>query len=126
MLEDNYRTWASQNDIVLDDGPPEAVGDPDAMEIEAPAPEPEPEWDGFDGDDDVPAFFKEETEVEQKLKEKGAGRKRKGKVAELVREKVRVVLEDHTKLGEKRARMMDQGDFLKLLWSFNQEGIHFS
>ncbi|OJJ30714.1 hypothetical protein ASPWEDRAFT_121180 [Aspergillus wentii DTO 134E9] len=50
----------------------------------------------------------------------------KGKVAELVREKVRQVLEDETKLADKRARMCDENDFLKLLWAFNQKGFHFS
>lgn len=53
-------------------------------------------------------------------------RKRKGKVAELVREKVRRVLEDETGLADRRARQCDEGDFLKLLWAMNKEGIHFS
>ena len=53
-------------------------------------------------------------------------RKIRGKVSENVRERVRFVLEDGTKLAEKRARMCDEGDFLNLLWSFNQTGIHFS
>ncbi|KAI9683664.1 MAG: Dimethyladenosine transferase [Trizodia sp. TS-e1964] len=52
-------------------------------------------------------------------------RKERGKVALLVREKVRRVLEDKTQLADKRARVCDQGDFLKLLWAFNKEGIHF-
>jgi len=42
-----------------------------------------------------------------------------------VREKVRKVLEDDTALAEKRARLCDEGDFLKLLYAFNLEGIHF-
>ena len=53
-------------------------------------------------------------------------RKKRGKVAELVREKVRAVLEDETRLAEKRARMCDETDFLKLLYAFNQRGIHFA
>ena len=49
-----------------------------------------------------------------------------GRVAELVREKVRRVLEDVTELADRRARLCDEGDFLKLLYAFNQEGIHFN
>jgi 18S rRNA (adenine1779-N6/adenine1780-N6)-dimethyltransferase len=78
-------------------------------------------------DDDVPDFFKEETNSRLAQALKGQNpRKKKGKVAELVREKVRSVLEDETGLGEKRARMCDENDFLKLLWAFNQKGIHFN
>jgi len=77
----------------------------------------------LDDEDDLPAFFKEESKL--KLP-KGANRKRKGKVHELVREKVRAVLEDKTQLADRRARMCDEGDFLKLLYLFNQEGIHFT
>ena len=40
--------------------------------------------------------------------------KKKGKVSELVREKIRKVLEDQTELAEKRARLCDEGDFLKM------------
>jgi 18S rRNA (adenine1779-N6/adenine1780-N6)-dimethyltransferase len=36
------------------------------------------------------------------------------------------VLEDKTGLADKRARMCDEGDFLKLLWELNREGVHFS
>ncbi|KAF2173529.1 hypothetical protein M409DRAFT_35247 [Zasmidium cellare ATCC 36951] len=36
------------------------------------------------------------------------------------------VLEVDTELGDKRARLCDEGDFLKLLYAFNQEGIHFA
>ena len=79
-----------------------------------------------DDDEDVPDFFKEtNTRVQEALRSKPS-RKRRGKVAELVREKVRQVLEDDTKLADKRARMCDEGDFLKLLWAFNQKGFHFN
>jgi len=37
-----------------------------------------------------------------------------------------MVLEEDTKLGDKRARTCDESDFLKLLWAFNQKGIHFT
>jgi 18S rRNA (adenine1779-N6/adenine1780-N6)-dimethyltransferase len=133
MLESNYRTWCAQNDVSVEDGPPDEVltevGNlQDDRDLE--------EWEGIaDGtmdvdedvpdDDDLPDFFQEQTNKANKF-EAGAKRKRKGKVAELVREKVRSVLEDQTHLAEKRARMCEEGDFLKLLWAFNNEGIHFS
>lgn len=142
LLENNYRTYCAQNDISLDDGPAETNGTNGAdalMELENHHDEP---WSGFDNnpveeeedlddggmdlDDDedgLPAFFKEQTAL--KLP-KGANRKKKGKVHELVREKVRAILEDKTQLADKRARLCDEGDFLKLLYLFNQEGIHFT
>ncbi|KAF2768876.1 rRNA adenine dimethylase [Teratosphaeria nubilosa] len=51
---------------------------------------------------------------------------KKGKIAEMVRAKVKKVLEVDTELADRRARLCDEGDFLKLLYAFNQEGIHFS
>lgn len=135
MLESNYRTWCAQNDIPVEDGPP---ANPDAlMELDNPTAGPDDEWDGFgsdeengatmdmevDDEDDLPAFFKD-SQPQQVAKT--PSRKKKSKVTELVREKVRLVLEDKTSLADKRARMCDEGDFLKLLWNFNQEGIHFT
>ena len=129
LLERNYRTWCAQNNIPVEDGPAEMT-ESGAMDIETDRDgELEEEWDGImdvDGDeDDLPSFFKE-NRAETNEKAPGTKRKRKGKVAELVREKVRSVLEDKTDLGEKRARLCDESDFLRLLWAFNQEGIHFS
>ena len=126
MLESNYRTWCAQNDVPVEDGPAEDV----LMEVENLQDEGnQDEWDGISDvemdNDDVPELFKELAKKPSKF-EIGAKRKRKGKVAELVREKVRSVLEDKTDLAEKRARMCEEGDFLKLLWAFNNEGIHFS
>lgn len=128
MLESNYRTWCATNDVALEDGPAEA--NDVLMEVENIPTEPATEeggdeWDGFmdvDDEDDIPDFFKEQ----HKSIPKTASRKTKSKVATLIREKVRKVLEDTTQLADKRARMCDEGDFLKLLWAFNQEGIHFS
>ncbi|KAI1625841.1 dimethyladenosine transferase [Exophiala viscosa] len=127
-LEANYRTWCAQNDVPVDDGP---ADESTTMEIEntvATDDADEDEWDGFmdvDADgDELPAFLKQQQQQSAKAT-KGSGRKRKGKVAELVREKVRSVLEDKTQLADKRARMCDEGDFLKLLYNFNLEGIHF-
>ncbi|EKV04840.1 Dimethyladenosine transferase [Penicillium digitatum PHI26] len=133
LLEANYRTWCAQNDIPVEDGPVEVVNDnamamdmDEEQEEEQAVEEPVDEVMDMD-DDDVPDFFKESTNarLEAALKN-GASRKKRSKVAELVREKVRQVLEDDTDLGERRARMCDENDFLKLLWAFNQKGIHFN
>ncbi len=146
MLESNYRTWCAQNDISVEDGLLEANAIPDksmemdtepyTVEDEEPRPEneeeeeEEEEWGGImDVDDmDTPSFFQDELDEKAKIlnAKSGGTRKRKGKVAELVREKVRKILEDETELADKRARMCDEGDFLRLLWAFNKEGIHFS
>ena len=125
MLEANYRTWCAQNNVILDDSP---INEDEIMD-DVPLEEPEDmDWNGFgDDDEDLPNFFKEE--ADRKMKEKiqpGTKRRRKGRVAELVREKTRRVLEEKTDLVGKRARMCDEGDFLKLLWAFNEEDIHFS
>lgn len=132
MLESNYRTWCAQKNVPVEDGPSEST-EADAMNI-VPDAEDEEEWDGImdvddddDDDDDVPEFFKEEADL--RIKEANARnskRRKKGKVAELIREKVRRILEDETELAEKRARSCHEGDFLKLLWAFNKEGIHFN
>jgi 18S rRNA (adenine1779-N6/adenine1780-N6)-dimethyltransferase len=127
MLEANYRTFCAQNDIQLDDGPAEEAAS-DSMDVDDAAAN-EDEWDGImdvDDDDDLPDFFKEEAAKKARKLQGNPNRKKKGKVAELVRSKVVKVLEVDTELAEKRARMCDEGDFLKLLYAFNQEGIHFS
>ncbi|MCJ1413807.1 Dimethyladenosine transferase [Xylographa parallela] len=128
MLESNYRTWCAQNDVVVEEGP-EEEGKEDFMEVdEDVGVDDRDDWDGLDmEEEDVPAFFKEELDSKAiQLRGRLSKRRRKGKVAELIREKVRKILEDMTDLAEKRARACDEGDFLKLLWAFNQEGIHFN
>jgi len=135
MLEANYRTYCAQNDIAVEEGPPEQDTEV-AMDVdnEIPAMEDdareEEEWSGImDVDDpDMPSFFQDELDgkARQLNAKSGSKRKRKGKVAELVREKVKKVLEDDTELADKRARTCDEGDFLRLLFNFNKEGIHFS
>lgn len=131
MLESNYRTFCAQNEIPLDDGPVEGGGGgEEAMDVDGAGEEVEEveDWAGImevDDDEDVPDFFKEEADKKAKKLAGNPGRKRKGKVAELVRTKVVKVLDD-TELSDKRSRMCDEGDFLKLLYAFNQEGIHFA
>ena len=131
MLESNYRTWCSQNDIAIEDGPSAELNDSaiDAVNEGDYDDEEEDEWGGIMEVDEyeVPAFFKEELDLQTKQKnERHSKRRKKGKIAELIRTKVQRILEDETGLAEKRARTCDEGDFLKLLWAFNKEGIHFN
>jgi 18S rRNA (adenine1779-N6/adenine1780-N6)-dimethyltransferase len=131
MLERNYRLWCSQNDVAVDDTPlgeaEIANGVGSAVDADVDMADEEEVFNGFsDGDideDDLPDFFKQERDAR---KVKGANRKKRGRVHELVREKVRKVLEDETQLADKRAQKCDEGDFLRMLYAFNQEGIHFS
>lgn len=129
ILESNYRTWCAQNDIPVEDGPP--VG-PESNPMEIVGEEIDGDEDDQDvimdlDEDEVPTFFKEEIDMQAKqANERKSKRRRKGKVAELIRDKIRRVLEDETQLAEKRARSCDEGDFLRLLWAFNKEGIHFN
>lgn len=128
MLETNYRTWCAQHDMGIDDGP-EDLNAPDAMDIDEEGIDKDEEaWNGIDADEEeVPVFFKEDSDLKAKQSiARVSKRRRKGKVAELIREKVKKVLGKKTDLAEKRARACDEGDFLKLLWAFNQEGIHFN
>jgi 18S rRNA (adenine1779-N6/adenine1780-N6)-dimethyltransferase len=131
MLEGNWKTWCSQNGIAVEDGPMED-GVLDEMEVEVDGGddgENADEWDGnmdVDEDVDLPDFFKEERDRNAKKTPTQNPRKRRGKAAMAVRQKVRKVLEDATELADKRARMCDEGDFLKLLYEFNKEGIHFA
>lgn len=144
LLEANYRTWCAQNDIILEEGPIEPNGDANmdvdgvdsgvgVSDAQLDGDDEEEEWQGIMDidDDDVPEFFKDEAnekakQLNHQSSRANSKRRKRGKVAELVREKVRRVLEDETGLADRRARMCDEGDFLRLLWAFNKEGIHFS
>jgi 18S rRNA (adenine1779-N6/adenine1780-N6)-dimethyltransferase len=131
IVERNYRVWCAENDIPIDEG----EDDPEAMDIDNESGEIEEEeeadeWDGImDDNDDTPAFLKEEAAAREKkipaTARRATSRKNRGKAGKLVSAKVAKVL-DETELGDKRAGKCDEGDFLKLLWAFNKEGIHFS
>ncbi|KAL8799074.1 MAG: hypothetical protein Q9182_006170 [Xanthomendoza sp. 2 TL-2023] len=130
-VEGCWRGWRAINGVIDDEG----VEGGDAMEVEAARvedvveEEEEEEWGGImdvdhgdgDGEDDLPDFLKQE-----RGKAPGPTRKKKGKISELVREKVRKVLEDDTDLADRRARTLDQNDFLRLLLCFNNAEIHFN
>lgn len=110
-----------EQDIIFGD-------DDDEMDVDNSGDaEREEEWGdimaGADEEDDTPAFFKEAIrETLPKTKSK----KKKTRVAELVRDKIRKALEDKTKLADKRARECDENDFLRLLATFNEVDIHFA
>ena len=123
MLDDNYRTYCAQNNVLIEDGPSDSSAN-DTMAVEQTSIEDETM--DMDEEAELPDFFKEENDRKAKNGNGRPTRKRKGKVAELVRQKVRRVLEDETQLAEKRARACGEGDFLLLLYHFNREGIHFS
>lgn len=124
MLESNYRTFCATNEISLDDGPLDG-GDED-MDVDVGAENEEEDiMMDVDDEEDLPDFFKDEADKKARTLADNPNRKRKGKVAELVRSKVKKVLEEND-LAEKRARMCDEGDFLKMLYGFNQENIHFA
>lgn len=131
LLEGNYRTWCAQNNVPVDDSPVEdataAEADVDIKMIDNEDNDDEgnkeDEWGGFMDVDD--ASTQAQSALPETAKIKGGKRKRKGKVADLIRAKLRKVLEDKTGLADRRARQCDEGDFLRLLWAMNEEGIHF-
>lgn len=126
LVERNYRVWCAMNNIVLD----ETILSGDEEMLHQIDKEDEEEWSGImDIDemrDDTPSFFKEFHQTQRVEGEKTRSRKKKTRVSELVKEKIRRVLEDVTHLAEKRVGKCDENDFLRLLYAFNQEGIHFS
>lgn len=131
MIERNYRVWCAMNNVPIDDT---VVGEEDDMETDdlMISGVGGNDWEGImdvdeEEEDETPAFFKEEA---QKRAGEAAGKtkskKKKTRVAELVREKIRKVLEDVTELADRRAGKCDENDFLRLLFAFNEEGIHFA
>lgn len=81
--------------------------------------------DGVEQEDDTPSFFGFK-EAPREPVPKTKSKRKKTRVAELVKEKIRKVLEDKTELADKRAGKCDENDFLRLLAAFNDEGIHFA
>ncbi|EGX95671.1 dimethyladenosine transferase [Cordyceps militaris CM01] len=128
MVERNYRTWCAMNGVAVDDSLVEDAAEEEEEEEEDVAMDGGADDDGGmdvdEEDDDTPAFFKEVAASAAPAKTKS--KRKKTKVAELVREKIRKVLEDVTELADKRAGKCDETDFLQLLFAFNEEGIHFS
>jgi 18S rRNA (adenine1779-N6/adenine1780-N6)-dimethyltransferase len=120
MLTENYKTYCALNNIPIDETPAEGAEDVDMAGDDGME-----EIMDVDDEDDLPDFFKEEADKQARKLADNPNRKRKTVVFELVRGKVKKVLEDN-QLADKRARLCDEGDFLKMLYGFNQEGIHFA
>ncbi len=127
MIERNYRVWCAMNNVPIDET---IVGEEEEMEVDNGGADEE-EWGGImdvdEEEDDTPSFFKEA--AEKAARENGGktkSKKKKTRVQELVREKIRKVLEDVTELADHRAGKCDENDFLRLLHAFNVEGIHFA
>lgn len=118
LVERNYRTWCATQGVPLDEG---------TTTTAAAAATPDVEMAVVDDAEDVV----EEMEVDgddggiETVRIPVPRRKNRGKVLELVKSKVEKVLAE-TELGDKRAGKCDENDFLRLLYAFNQEGIHFS
>lgn len=128
MVEKNYRTWCAMNGVAIDETPVDdddednemhmengAVAEADSMDVD----------DDVDADADAPDFFQELRNAGNNVP-KTKSKRKKTKVAQLVREKIRKVLEDVTELADMRSGKCDENDFLRLLFAFNEEGIHFS
>lgn len=115
MCEKNFKVWCALNDVSVEGGVCDAQGQDIDMSAGIQGFANEEEWDGADED-----------MVEDDSAEIQSTSKTTTKVAQLVKEKIRKVLEDLTELADKRAGQCDQGDFLKLLYAFNQEGLHFA
>lgn len=133
MVERNYRVWCAMNNVVLDET---EIGEDEDMDVDLDTGfkglgRDEEEWGGImdvdEEGDEAPSFFKEEAErIAMEKGSKTKSKRKKTRVAELVREKIRKVLEDVTELADKRSGKCDENDFLKLLFAFNEEGIHFA
>ncbi|KAI9808721.1 MAG: hypothetical protein M1825_003873 [Sarcosagium campestre] len=131
LVEKNYRTWCAQNSVPLDDEAVAAQEDEMMVDVDdEPSPvgsDDDAEWQGISEVDQDNGSALRNKAIEphtQSLSQPGRRRNRT-KVGQLVENKVHKVLVD-TGLADKRAGKCDEADFLKLLWAFNNEGIHFS
>jgi 18S rRNA (adenine1779-N6/adenine1780-N6)-dimethyltransferase len=140
LMERNYRVWCAMNNVPVDDALAEDFGEDDDtlndMDVDGGDADfkigvvrDDEEWEGImdvDGDDDMPAFFKEmDTKDRSSGVSKTPSRRKKTKLAELVRRKILKVLEE-TDVADKRAGKLEENDFLKLLYAFNEENLHFA
>ncbi|KAI1735467.1 rRNA adenine dimethylase [Xylaria scruposa] len=122
MVETNYRLYCATNDIPIDDGLVDDAGEDEEMEVDDD--EKDAAMD-VDGDDGLPSFFGAAKNPDEGTLTSKRGSLKKTRVAVLVKEKVRKVLEE-TELAESRSAKLHENDFLRLLAAFNAEGIHFS
>jgi 18S rRNA (adenine1779-N6/adenine1780-N6)-dimethyltransferase len=122
MCERNFRVWCALNNVLIDEGGNKVEDRDDGQDIDVSGgiqrvPDEE-EWDSMD----VNTAQDPDEGDNGKTESKG----KTTRVAKLVREKIRKVLELVTELADKRAGQCEEGDFLRLLLAFNEEGIHFA
>lgn len=132
LVERNYRTWCALNNVDVDESVVEEGEDDVDMDVDVDENNAAGDDDGGmdvddnDDDDDMPTFFKEQAAA-QKANQvaKTPSKRKKTRVAELVRSKIAKVLET-TGFADQRAGKLDENAFLKLLHAFNKENIHFA
>ncbi|KAJ8125114.1 hypothetical protein O1611_g8526 [Lasiodiplodia mahajangana] len=122
LIESNYRLYCATYSIPLDDGLVDDVGEEEDMEVDENDNDASMD---VDGDEEMPSFFSAAKTPDEGNASNKKGSLRKTRVAILVKEKVRKVLEE-TELAESRSAKLAENDFLRLLAAFNAEGIHFS
>ncbi|KAI0098707.1 dimethyladenosine transferase-like protein [Nemania sp. FL0031] len=122
LIESNYRLYCATYSIPLDDGLVDDAGEDEDMEVDENDNDASMD---VDGDEELPSFFGAAKPSNEGNVTSKKGSLRKTRVALLVKEKVRKVLED-TELAESRSAKLSENDFLRLLAAFNAEGIHFS
>ncbi|KAI9893225.1 MAG: Dimethyladenosine transferase [Vezdaea aestivalis] len=136
MLAKNWKCW-----VALQGGDEAATAA--AMEVDARdstvAVTDEEEWNGFgdsdpepddddsnDEDIDIDMPDLDAGDAQENEAGKSQPRKARSKLTAFIRAKILKVLEQDTKLADNRAGKCEQGDFLRLLWAFNKEGLHFA
>ncbi|KAL4919032.1 ribosomal RNA adenine dimethylase-domain-containing protein [Aspergillus aurantiobrunneus] len=140
MIERNWITWASMHPEKVAQGDVDLLTGKTAFPEKFSAKEEDVEMDGAD---DAPALEADEDDVDifmgdAESNEKAAAAVQSGPiitvaghqvprnlVTRLVQFKIQRIL-DGTGLTNSRANKCDENDFLRLLYSCNTEGIHFS
>ncbi|KAI0873168.1 rRNA adenine dimethylase [Hypoxylon argillaceum] len=122
LIETNYRLYCATHDIAIDEGLVDDAGEDEEMEVDDNDNDASMD---VDGDEDMPSFFSAAKKPAEGASTSTRGSVRKTRLAVLVKEKVRKVLEE-TGLAESRSAKLHENDFLSLLAAFNAEGIHFS
>lgn len=126
LIEKNYRTWCAQNSIFLDETKIDVADELEFQSEDREVGDEDEEWEGI-VDTESPNDIQESMgqPVDSGILDSTSTRRTRSRVRRLVEDKIRKVLVE-TQLADRRAGKCDETDFLKLLWAFNKEGIHFS
>jgi len=110
VLETNYRLYCATHDIPIDEGLADDAGEDEEMEVDNDNDNDA----AMDVDaDDIPSFFGAAKNLDEGTLSTGKkGSLKKTRVALLVKEKVRKVLEE-TELVESRSAKLHENDFRK-------------